>query len=249
MFHFGGEICEPAIVTPRRQQTDGRWVPGKRPIGKRVDHKDRNCHKSPPRYERPCVPPATGRQFSQKHRSRTPLLETMLPGKTHTMSQGSNDLAGDPPPAEMPRRPLPRAAVAELVGFTITDAKEGRAQITFQAGPQHANPMGTLHGGILCDVADAAMGYAFASTLAEGETFTTMDLRINFLRPVWNAMLHAEAKVVHRGRTVGYVECDITDEKNRVIAKSSSTCMVLRDEKATGRSLGSPTAASPSSAP
>jgi uncharacterized protein (TIGR00369 family) len=79
------------------------------------------------------------------------------------------------------------------------------------------------------------MGYAFASTLAKGETFTTIDLRITFLRPVWNARLRAEAKVVHRGRTVGYVECDITDEKGRLIAKSSSTCMVLRNEKASGR--------------
>ena len=66
--------------------------------------------------------------------------------------------------------------------------------MTLQAGPQHANPMGTLHGGILCDIGDAAMGYAFASTLAEGETFTTIDLRITFLRPVWNALLRARPK-------------------------------------------------------
>jgi uncharacterized protein (TIGR00369 family) len=134
-------------------------------------------------------------------------------------------------------RKLPRAAVADLVGFEIKESSEGRAVTTLQAGPQHANPMGTLHGGILCDIADAAMGYAFASTLREGESFTTIDLRITFLRPVWKAALQAEAKVVHRGRTVGYVECDVTDERGRVIAKSSSTCMVLRNENATGRSL------------
>jgi uncharacterized protein (TIGR00369 family) len=151
------------------------------------------------------------------------------------MSEGSND-AGQAG-SNQPRRMLPRAAVAELVGFEIHQSGDGRAVTTLKAGPQHANPMGTLHGGILCDIVDAAMGYAFASTLAQGESFTTIDLRITFLRPVWSAALRAEAKVVHRGRTVGYVECDVTDEKGRLIAKSSSTCMVLRNEKATGRSL------------
>src|SRR5580692_8208374 len=125
--------------------------------------------------------------------------------------------------------------VGELIGFKIIEAGDGRAIVTLQAGPQHANPMGTLHGGILCDIADAAMGYAFASTLADGETFTTVDLRITFLRPVWNATLRAEAQVLHRGRTVGYVECDVTDDKGKLIAKLSSTCMVLRHEKAAGR--------------
>jgi len=59
--------------------------------------------------------------------------------------------------------------VAELVGFEIGEGSNGRAVMTLQAGPQHANPMGTLHGGVLCDIGDAAMGYAFASTLGDGE--------------------------------------------------------------------------------
>jgi uncharacterized protein (TIGR00369 family) len=168
----------------------------------------------------------------------TILQEQLDQRKTRTMSLGSDDSRKEESPK--PRRTLPRAAVAELIGFEITEGDEGRAMVTLPAGPQHANPMGTLHGGILCDIADAAMGYAFASTLADGESFTTVDLRINFLRPVWNATLRAEAKVVHRGRTIGYVECDVTDERARVVAKSSSTCMVLRDTKATGRKLGEP---------
>jgi uncharacterized protein (TIGR00369 family) len=95
--------------------------------------------------------------------------------------------------------------------------------------------MGTLHGGILCDIADAAMGMAFASTLAPDESFTTVELKINFFRPVWRARLKAEGAVLQRGRTVGYVECNITDEQNRLIAKAASTCMVLRGEQASGR--------------
>jgi len=125
--------------------------------------------------------------------------------------------------------------VARLVGFNAKDVAQGRATVFLAAGPQHANPMGTLHGGILCDIADAAMGIAFASTLAPDESFTTVELKINFFRPVWQAQLKAEGAVVQRGRSVGYVECNITDEQNRLIAKANSTCMVLRGEKALGR--------------
>jgi uncharacterized protein (TIGR00369 family) len=125
--------------------------------------------------------------------------------------------------------------VARLLGFEAKDVADGRATIMLAAGPQHANPMGTLHGGILCDIADAAMGMAFASTLAPEESFTTVELKINFLRPVWQGRLRAEGTVVQRGRTIGYVECAITNEENRLVAKAASTCMVLRGQKATGR--------------
>jgi uncharacterized protein (TIGR00369 family) len=125
--------------------------------------------------------------------------------------------------------------VARLIGFEVKNIADGRATVVLPAGPQHANPMGTLHGGILCDIADAAMGIAFASTLAPDESFTTIELRINFFRPVWQAELKAEAAVLRRGHTVGFVECEISDEQNRLVAKAASTCMVLRGEKATGR--------------
>jgi uncharacterized protein (TIGR00369 family) len=125
--------------------------------------------------------------------------------------------------------------IARLIGFEAKDIADGRATVVLAAGPQHANPMGTLHGGILCDIADAAMGIAFASTLAPDESFTTVELKINFFRPVWQAQLKAEGTVVRRGHTIGYVECTITDEQNRLVAKAASTCMVLRDQKAAGR--------------
>lgn len=125
--------------------------------------------------------------------------------------------------------------IARLIGFEAKDIADGRATVTLRAGPQHANPMGTLHGGVLCDIADAAMGIAFASTLAAEESFTTVELKINFFRPVWEAQLRAEGKVVRRGRTVGYIECEISDERGQLIAKAASTCLVLRGEDAKGR--------------
>ena len=125
--------------------------------------------------------------------------------------------------------------VADFLGISFNQPSAGVIVAQYRAAPQHRNPMGTLHGGILCDLADAAMGVAFATTLGGGESFTTLELKINFLRPVWDTLLTAEAHVLSRGRRVGLVECKITDEKQRFIAKATSTCMVLTGEAATNR--------------
>jgi uncharacterized protein (TIGR00369 family) len=125
--------------------------------------------------------------------------------------------------------------VGRLIGFRVTEVERGRAVFELDAGPQHTNPMGTLHGGILCDLADAAMGIAYASTLEEGESFTTLELKINFLKPVWRARLTAVGRIVKRGKTVGMTECDVTDEEGSLVARASSTCMTLAGKMAEGR--------------
>jgi uncharacterized protein (TIGR00369 family) len=135
----------------------------------------------------------------------------------------------------MIRGDAPNPPVANLVGFRILEVAPGRALFEMEAGPQHANPMGTMHGGILCDIADAAMGIAFASTLGEGESFTTLELKINFLKPVWKARLRAEGRLVERGKTVGLVECDVVDESGSLVARASSTCLALSGAMASGR--------------
>jgi uncharacterized protein (TIGR00369 family) len=125
--------------------------------------------------------------------------------------------------------------IAELLGLRLLNAADGKSIIEFEANARFANPMGTLHGGVLCDLADLAMGAAYRSALKEGETFTTLELKINFLRPVWNAVLRAEGAIVNAGRTVGLVECEIRDERGRMVARASSTCMTLRGQSASGR--------------
>jgi uncharacterized protein (TIGR00369 family) len=141
-------------------------------------------------------------------------------------------LDGEHPWIAIGRKGMP---VGKLIGFELGEAGDGRAVVTLETKEHHTNPMGTLHGGILCDIADAAMGIAFNSTLTPTETFTTVELKINFFRPVWKAQLRAEGKVVRRGKTVGYVECEVSDENGRAIAKASSTCLVLRGADAKGR--------------
>lgn len=135
----------------------------------------------------------------------------------------------------MSRPPDIQPPAAELVGFEVSAVGEGEAVVTFTAGAEHANPLGSLHGGILSDVGDMAMGYAYASTLNPDESFTTLELKINYLRPVWDASLTATGRVVSGGKTVGLVECDIHDSDDRLIARLSSTCLTLRDEQAGGR--------------
>jgi uncharacterized protein (TIGR00369 family) len=130
---------------------------------------------------------------------------------------------------------LPAPPIAQLIGFSPTLIEIGRAVVEFEATERHTNPMGTLHGGILCDIADAAMGIAYATTLEAGESFTTLELKINFLKPVWRARLRAIGKVVKKGRTVSLIECDVLDENDALVARASSTCMTLRGDQAQGR--------------
>ena len=127
--------------------------------------------------------------------------------------------------------------VAKLVGFEVVTIEDGAAVFRLDARKdKHGNPMGTVHGGILCDVADAAMGMACASRLELGESFTTLELKVNFLRPVTNAQLEARARVVHGGKSMVYLECDLVSlPEEKLIARSSSTCLVLRGEQAKGR--------------
>jgi uncharacterized protein (TIGR00369 family) len=79
------------------------------------------------------------------------------------------------------------------------------------------------------------MGYAFASTLEEEESFTTLELNVNYLKPVWNGELIATGEVVKSGRTVGLVECDVRDAEGSLVARLKSTCLKLRGDAASGR--------------
>ena len=129
----------------------------------------------------------------------------------------------DPPP------------VAQLIGFEMTHVDPGRVVFELEAGPQHASPLGTVHGGVICDLVDAAMGTSHASLLDDGETFTTLELKINFMKPVRKGHLVADGRVIKAGRTIGLVEGRITDETGSLVAFATSTCMTLRGEAALGR--------------
>jgi uncharacterized protein (TIGR00369 family) len=127
--------------------------------------------------------------------------------------------------------------IAKTLGFNLTHVQPGAATIEIDVDERFWNPMGTLHGGIMVDIADAAMGLAYAAALEDDESFTTIELKINYLRPFKEGHLKAVAKTVHHGRTVGIMDCDVFDDRGKVIARSSSTCLTLRGEKTHGRSF------------
>jgi uncharacterized protein (TIGR00369 family) len=118
------------------------------------------------------------------------------------------------------------APIVTLLNLRLLSYSEGLAEVALEAGPRYHNPMGVVHGGILCDLADAAMGTAFATTLKEGEDFTTLHFEIRYLRPVREGLLVASARAVHRGRTIGSAECEILDVEGRPVARASVGCLV-----------------------
>jgi uncharacterized protein (TIGR00369 family) len=132
---------------------------------------------------------------------------------------------------QMLRGEAPPPPIGRLLGFTLKAIEPGLAAFEMEVDDRHHNPMGTLHGGVYCDLADAAMGFAYAATLKEDESFTTVELKINFLRAVRQGKLVAEARVVKAGSTLGYIECDVTDQNGKLVAKAASTCIKLRQEK------------------
>jgi uncharacterized protein (TIGR00369 family) len=126
--------------------------------------------------------------------------------------------------------------IATTIPFHPTAIGEGTCTMEMTTEPAtQANPMGTIHGGVLCTIADAAIGVAHWAGLDEGESFTSVDFRINFFRPVWQDTLRVTARVINGGRTVSYYTCDIVRADGKLVAQATSTIMTLRGEAASGR--------------
>ncbi len=127
-------------------------------------------------------------------------------------------------------------AISQLLGFRIVAIGEAMAVVELDADAQrHGNQQGTVHGGLLCELADAAIGTAHSTLMAEGESFTSIDLKATFLRPVWRSTLCARAWAEHRGRTVSHYRCDIERDDGKTVASIASAVMTLRGEHARGR--------------
>jgi uncharacterized protein (TIGR00369 family) len=127
-------------------------------------------------------------------------------------------------------------AIAKTLGFRLIEVGPRTATMELMADIEiHANPMGTIHGGVLCDIADAAIGTAHATSLKEDESFTSIDLQINFFRPVWSGRIRAVARPVNVGRQISRYVCDILRDDDKLVAQVSSTVMTLRGDQASGR--------------
>ncbi len=131
------------------------------------------------------------------------------------------------------RYPTP---ISCTLGIRVVDVGSGTAAVEIDADSAiHGNQQGTVHGGLICELADAAIGTAHSTLMAEGESFTSIELKINFFRPVWNSTLRAVARPVQSGRTLTCYQCEILRDDGKVAAMVTSTVMTLRGEKSAGR--------------
>ncbi|WP_433325046.1 PaaI family thioesterase [Spirillospora sp. CA-294931] len=119
--------------------------------------------------------------------------------------------------------------VGSLLGMTIESLEPGRVVFGLTPRPEFSNPLGTVHGGILSTLLDSAMGCAVHTSLPEGAGYTTLELKVNFIRPVpvEGGRLTCEGTVIHGGRKVATTEGRVTDAEGRLVAHGTSTCMVF----------------------
>ena len=123
----------------------------------------------------------------------------------------------------------PNPPISELVGFHLAEVDTGRAVFTCVPEFRHYNPIGSVHGGIAATLLDSALGCAIFSTLKKGETWTTLELKLNFVRAMTKdtGPVRAEGRVIHRGRTVATSEGDLKDAAGRLYAHATTTCMIF----------------------
>jgi acyl-CoA thioesterase len=121
------------------------------------------------------------------------------------------------------------------LGFKVEKLSPGEAVVVMTCEKRHHNVFDYTHGGAIFSLADTAIGLAHIATLREHQTATTVESKINFLRPALQGELRAHACTVKQGRTLSVIECDIFDEGNKLIARTSATMLVLEDERSDGR--------------
>lgn len=121
------------------------------------------------------------------------------------------------------------APIAECLGFRLSEVGEG--EVTFEITPAefHYNPIGTVHGGVLATLCDSATGAAVHSTLKQGEAYTTLEFKIQFVRPLTVAAgpVRCKGTVTTRGRRIATSESRVVDESNRIYALANATCLIF----------------------
>jgi uncharacterized protein (TIGR00369 family) len=114
------------------------------------------------------------------------------------------------------------APIATLLQVRPVSLGEGEARVELNATERLHNAMGTLHGGVFCDLADVAMGTALATIAAEGESFSTLQMQMSYFARIVNGTLSAHARVIRRGRGTAHLECDLEDADKRLVARATS---------------------------
>lgn len=124
---------------------------------------------------------------------------------------------------------IPPPPIAQMMGFTLVEVREGVAVFECQPAEFHYNPIGAVHGGLACTLLDSALGCAGHTTLPAGVGYTSVDLNVRYLRPITRAsgLLRATGRVIKPGRRVIFTEGELTDADGTVVAAATSSLLVL----------------------
>ena len=124
---------------------------------------------------------------------------------------------------------LPQPPISQTLGFHLVEAEPGRAVFAGEPERRHYNPIGSVHGVFAATLLDSALGCAIFSTLKQGDTWTTLELKLNYVRAMTaeTGLVRAEGRVIHRGRTVATSEGDLKDAAGKLYAHATTTCMIF----------------------
>lgn len=124
---------------------------------------------------------------------------------------------------------IPPPPIMNLIDMGGAEVEEGRVVFTGKPAEFHYNPIGTVHGGFAATLADSAMGCAVHTMLPQGTGYTTLELSINYLRPITmeTGLIYCEGRVIHAGRRVATAEARVTDEAGKLYAHGTTTCAVF----------------------
>jgi uncharacterized protein (TIGR00369 family) len=124
---------------------------------------------------------------------------------------------------------LPQPPICATLGFHLAEVADGYARFDGEPEFRHYNPIGTVHGGFAATLLDSALGCAIFSTLAKGEAWTTLELKLNLVRPISKdtGTVRAEGRIIHRGRTVATSEGTVKDKAGKLYAHATTTCMIF----------------------
>jgi uncharacterized protein (TIGR00369 family) len=125
---------------------------------------------------------------------------------------------------------LPPPPIAALIGMAMVEVSEGRAVFSAEPAEYHYNPLGTVHGGIAATLLDSAMGCAVQSLLPAGTGYTTLEIKVNYLRPITSATgtVTCEGTIIHLGGRIATAEARLTDATGKLYAHGTTTCLLLR---------------------
>ncbi|MFJ8493871.1 PaaI family thioesterase [Streptomyces sp. NPDC094038] len=120
--------------------------------------------------------------------------------------------------------------IGRLLGMRFDEVEHGRMVLSLDTRPDFANPLGTVHGGIVATLLDSVMGCAAHTTLPAGVGCTTLGLKVNYIRaaPTGGRTLTAEGNVIHAGRSTATAEGKVLDERGKLIAHTTTTCLIMR---------------------